>query len=350
MMDKTISDKVKGKRVLVIGGTGTVGQRLVKKLLEYEPEVVRVFSRDEHKQFEMQEDLRGAVNPDQIRFFLGDVRDRERIRRAMEGINIVFHLAALKHVPACEYNPYEAVKTNVLGTQNVIDCAIEQNVSYVVYTSTDKAASPTNTMGASKLLAERLISSADQWKGPRDIKFLSVRFGNILNSRGSVVPLFARQILKGGSVTVTEGSMSRFFMDVNRAVDLIFQSFCMSHGGETFVFKMPVLRIGDLAQAMVDLSQRDVNIESIGLRPGEKMYEELMSEEESSRALETDDLFVILPYYKETEGATSCYPGTQRAEKRVYSSEDDEVLSVEQIKEMLKSQVGADLYCPGLNT
>jgi FlaA1/EpsC-like NDP-sugar epimerase len=295
----------------------------------------------------MQQDLKD-VNPDRLRFLLGDVRDRERLLRAMEGINIVFHLAALKHVPACEYNPYEAVKTNVLGTQNVIDCAIEQNISSVIYASTDKAASPTNTMGASKLLAERLIASADQWKGPRDIKFMSVRFGNIINSRGSVVPLFVRQILKGGPVTVTEGSMSRFFMDVEKAVDLIFKSFMMTHGGETFVFKMPVMCIGDLARAVVELSQREVKIENIGLRPGEKMYEELMSEEESSRALETDDLYVILPYYKDVSTATKCYPGTRRAVGRVYSSHDARTLSTSQIKDMLKSQWGSNMLCPNL--
>ena len=342
-MDAHIIDRIRGKKILVTGGTGTVGQNLVRKLLECEPEVVRVFSRDEHKQFEMQLELSENIHLDRIRFLLGDVRDRERLLRAMEGIDIVFHLAALKHVPACEYNPYEAVKTNVLGTQNVIDSAIEQNVSSVIYSSTDKAASPTNTMGASKLLAERLISSADQWKGARKIKFSSVRFGNVLNSRGSVVPVFSKQILKGGPITVTEGSMSRFFMDVDQAVDLIFKSFAMSQGGETFVFKMPVLRIGDLAQAMVDLSECEIEIVSIGLRPGEKMYEELMSEEESSRALENQDLFIILPYYKEAEGATACYPGTSRVTAKVYSSADEEVLTLEQIKTMLKPQLGTNL-------
>lgn len=329
-------DMLKGKKVLVTGGTGTVGQEIIKKLLQYDPEVVRVFSRDEHKQYLMQEELkRLGTDEDKIRFLLGDVRDKERLNRAMENIDIVFHLAALKHVPACEYNPSEAVKTNVIGTQNIIDCAINNSVEKIVYASTDKAASPTNTMGASKLLAERLISSADQWKGPRNIKFLSVRFGNIINSRGSVVPLFARQIKEGGPITVTEPSMTRFVMGVEQATDLILYSLKMARGGETFVFKMPVLRIGDLAQAMIDLSNQKIEINEIGLRPGEKMYEELMSEEESSRALETEHLFIILPYHQDGNAAVAQYSGAKPALYGGYSSDDEPLMSLEQIKELI---------------
>ena len=331
-----LSGMIKGKKILVTGGTGTIGQQIVKIILDYEPEVVRVFSRDEHKQYLMQQDLTSlGTDEDRIRFLLGDVRDKERLNRAMENIDIVFHLAALKHVPACEYNPSEAVKTNVIGTQNVIDCAINNGVAKIVYASTDKAASPTNTMGASKLLAERLIASADQWKGPREIKFLSVRFGNILNSRGSVVPLFNRQIKEGGPVTVTEPAMTRFVMGVDQAVELIFRSLGMARGGETFVFKMPVLCIGDLAQAMIDLSGQAVEVQKIGLRPGEKMYEELMSEEESVRALETDELFIILPFHKHVAGAVAQYGGAKPAQYGVYSSDDEALLSLLQIQELL---------------
>lgn len=336
---------IQGKKVLVTGGTGTVGQQLVARLLEYEAEVVRVFSRDEHKQFEMQQELSGRFGERSLRFLLGDVRDRERLNRAMEDIDTVFHLAALKHVPACEYNPFEAVKTNVIGTQNIIDCAMENGVSTLVYTSTDKAASPTNTMGASKLLAERLISSSDQWKGPRDMKFLSVRFGNILNSRGSVVPLFQKQIMAGGPLTITESEMTRFFMGAEQAVDLIFQSVEISRGGETFVFKMPVLCIGDLAKVMVELSGQEIKIERIGIRAGEKMYEELMSEEESARALETDELFIILPYHQEVRGAISAYKGARKAIFGGYSSDDERIMTREEIKKMLIStyhQMGID--------
>ncbi|MEN6461781.1 MAG: UDP-N-acetylglucosamine 4,6-dehydratase family protein [Syntrophomonas sp.] len=334
-----MKEMIRGKKILVTGGTGTVGQKLVTKLLELEPEVVRVFSRDEHKQYAMELKYCPNRTVNNIRFLLGDVRDRERLLRAMEGIDIVFHLAALKHVPACEYNPSEAVKTNVIGTQNVIDCAIQSNVSAVVYASTDKAACPTNTMGASKLLAERLISSADQWKGPRSIKFISVRFGNILNSRGSVVPLFKRQVFNGEPVTVTNSDMTRFVMKVDRAVELILQSLKMSCGGETFVFKMPVVSIGDLAKAVAELSGKEVEIKTIGLRPGEKMYEELMSEEESARALENDDLFVILPFNYENSKYCDRYAGIKRAACGVYSSANEEIMSLGQVKQMLTGMV-----------
>lgn len=333
-------EHLKGKRFLVTGGTGTIGSQLVKKLLEYDAEVVRVFSRDEHKQYEMHEEYiaQNGGKDQRLRFLLGDVRDKDRLRRAMEGIDIVFHLAALKHVPACEYNPTEAVKTNVLGTQNVIDCAIEADVSAVVYTSTDKAANPTNTMGASKLLAERLIVSATEgWKGPRDIKFLSVRFGNVLNSRGSVIPLFKKQIASGGPLTVTEPAMTRFVMDIDRSVELMLKALDISNGGEVFVFKMPVLRIGDLAQAMIELHNKEVGFNIIGLRPGEKLYEELMSEEESARALETDDMFIILPFNSDSLRNISLYSSAFQAKLGSYSSANEDLVSVEKIKTMLNS-------------
>ena len=331
-----ISEMIRDKKVLVTGGTGTVGKKLAQRLLELDAAVVRIYSRDEHKQYAIQEHFTyHGLDMNRMRFFLGDVRDKERLKRSMEDIDIVFHLAALKHVPACEYNPSEAVKTNVIGTQNIIDCAIETGVSAVVYTSTDKAASPTNTMGASKLLAERLISSADHWKGPRQIKFLSVRFGNIINSRGSVVPLFAKQIGRGGPVTVTDPEMTRFFMSADRAVELILESLAISQGGETFVFKMPVLKVGDLARAVVENSGKDVEMSIIGLRPGEKMYEELMSEEESARALETDELFIIIPYDHDRRGYLECYARARLAECSTYSSTGVETMSLEDIKTML---------------
>ncbi|MDD4803235.1 MAG: SDR family NAD(P)-dependent oxidoreductase [Syntrophomonas sp.] len=334
-----ISEMVRDKKILITGGTGTVGKKLAQKLLELGAAVVRIYSRDEHKQFAIQEYFTyQGFDMKRIRFLLGDVRDKERLKRSMEDIDIIFHLAALKHVPACEYNPSEAVKTNVVGTQNVIECAMETGVSAVVYTSTDKAASPTNTMGASKLLAERLIASADHWKGPRHIKFLSVRFGNIINSRGSVVPLFQKQIERGGPVTVTEPAMSRFFMSVERAVGLILESLALSIGGETFVFKMPVLRVGDLARAVAEISGKDVEMRTIGLRPGEKMYEELMSEEESARALENDELFIILPYNYERRGYQERYASTRLAACGTYSSMNADLMSLEAIKAMLNGK------------
>lgn len=334
-------ESITGKNVLVIGGTGTIGSALVKRLLEHDPAVVRVFSRDEHKQYLMQTALtagtsnRPSYSIGKARFLLGDIRDKDRLRRAMENVDTVFHLAALKHVPACEYNPFEAVKTNVIGTQNVIDCAIEEGVSTVLYASSDKAAGPTNTMGATKLLAERLISAADLHKGPRDVRFFSVRFGNVLNSRGSVIPLFRQQIAAGGPVTVTNPDMTRFVMDIERAVTLMMEAARTASGGETFVFKMPVVTIGDLAKALIEMSGQNITVENIGLRPGEKMYEELLAEEEGFRTLETDDMFLVLPYHAECSQVEKLYPGARKASMKSYSSHTTPALSLDGVKELL---------------
>ncbi|MGE5403935.1 MAG: UDP-N-acetylglucosamine 4,6-dehydratase family protein [Candidatus Saccharibacteria bacterium] len=332
----------RGKNLLVIGGTGSVGTALVKRLLTMDPAVIRVYSRDEYKQFLVQSDLtlekneNPALDTDKVRFFLGDVRDKERLKRAMENVDIVFDLAALKHVPACEYNPFEAVKTNVIGTQNVIECAIEEGVSTVLYSSSDKAAGPTNTMGATKLLAERLISAADFHKGPRNTRFFSVRFGNVLNSRGSVIPLFKKQIARGGPVTVTDPNMTRFVMSVPRAVELILKAVEIAHGGETFVFKMPVIKIGDLARGVIELSGANTDTKVIGLRPGEKMYEELLTEEESNRALETEDMFVVLPFHGDCNEWSAHYSYAKRAAIGTYTSEGQAVMSYEELKEILR--------------
>ncbi len=333
-----MGDIIKGKRILITGGTGTIGYALARRVLDAGAEVVRIFSRDEYKQFRMEEEfckIYSIQTGDKLRFLLGDVRDKERIFRAMEDIDYVFHLAALKHVPACEYNPYEAVKTNVLGTQNVIDAAIAQGVKAVIYTSSDKAAGPTNTMGASKLLAERLIIAANEGKGKSDIKFLSVRFGNVLNSRGSVVPLFQRQIRQGGPITVTNPQMTRFFMSAEHAVELILSVLENSHGGESYVLKMPVLAIGTLAEALLKMSGLDVPVKNVGLRPGEKMFEELMSEEESSRALEAEDMFIILPFYRSQAQGLQLYKGVQAAKLGVYSSDYEIRLGVDDVIALL---------------
>ncbi|MGE5418064.1 MAG: polysaccharide biosynthesis protein [Acidobacteriota bacterium] len=331
-----------GKKILVIGGTGSIGTFLVNKLLTLGPERIRIFSRDEHKQFMLQSelDLNNGENAEaifkRIRFFLGDVRDKERLKRAMENVDVVFDLAALKHVPACEYNPFEAVKTNVVGTQNVIECAIEGGVSTVLYCSSDKAAGPTNTMGATKLLAERLISAADYHRGPRNIRFFSVRFGNVLNSRGSVIPLFKEQVARGGPVTVTDPTMTRFVMSISRAVELILKSVDIARGGETFVFKMPVIKIGDLAQGIIELSGKEVPTRVIGLRPGEKMYEELLTEEESTRALETEDMFIVLPVHRDLSYYESHYPDATKAANSMYTSQGQEIMTYEQLKELVR--------------
>lgn len=291
----------KDKKILVIGGTGTIGTHLVKRLLQEEPQVIRIFSRDEHKQYEMA--IEFGKHSDRLRFLIGDVRDQQRLERAMEDIDYVFHLAAMKHVPSCEYNPFEAVQTNVIGTQNVIQAAIANNVKKVLFTSTDKAISPTNTYGATKLTAERLISAAEYQKGSKATVFSSVRFGNVMGSRGSVIPLFKKQIIENGQITVTDPDMLRYMMTPLQAIELILKANEIADGGEVFVLKMPVIRIGDLAEVLIELVtkkheiQKKIEIQSIGLRPGEKRYEELMTQDEHILAVEREDMFIISPMF-----------------------------------------------------
>ncbi|MCR4435060.1 MAG: polysaccharide biosynthesis protein [Clostridiales bacterium] len=325
---------LKNKKILVIGGTGTIGQALISRLIEQQPAVIRLFSRDEHKQFLMSRRFAGNNN---IRYLIGDVRDKERLRRAMNDIDIVFNLAALKHVPLCEYNPFEAVKTNVLGTQNVIDCALENNAERVIYASSDKAVSPTNTMGATKLLAERLMASAAYSKGNKRTVFASVRFGNVIGSRGSVLPLFRQQIIEKGCVTVTEPEMTRFMMSRRQAVELMLQACEMSQGGEVFVLKMPVVVLKDFAEVVIEnvcsekkLNPGNIKIEKIGLRPGEKMYEELFSEDEMARAVETENMYILPSIYNE-----SVYSHTKKVEKHCCSSRYQKPLDKDEIRNIL---------------
>ncbi len=303
-----------GKRILIIGGTGTVGKGLFTFLLKENPEVIRLFSRDEHKQFNMENEMglieavdNGHEIPStaNVRFLIGDVRDKDRVLRAMEGIDIVFNVAAMKHVPACEYNPFEAVKTNVLGVQNTIEAALKCGVKTVVYTSTDKAASPTNTMGATKLLAERLMSAAQFSRGSAPTKFVTVRFGNVLMSRGSVLPLFVSQAKSGRPLTLTDPTMTRFVMSKERSVELVLKATERSLGGEIFVLKMPVVRMGDVANAVSEYFD-NAEVSNIGSRPGEKSYEELMTAEESIRAPELEDLNI-------SEGNNACWHGNNQS-------------------------------------
>lgn len=285
---------------MITGGTGTIGQHLVKELLKHHPKVIRIFSRDEHKQFELQQQLSEYSN---IRYLIGDVRDEKRLIRAMEDIDYVFHLAAMKHVPACEYNPFEAVKTNVIGTQNVIQAALTNGVKRVLFTSTDKAIAPANTYGATKLTAERLISASEYQKGPKQTIFSSVRFGNVMGSRGSVIPLFKEQILTKRCITLTDPNMLRYMMTPKQAIELILKANEMAYGGEVFVLKMPVVKLKDLAEVIIEEMKRvyhitePVEIKIIGLRPGEKRYEELMTEDEYLISIETEHMYILPPPY-----------------------------------------------------
>jgi UDP-N-acetylglucosamine 4,6-dehydratase/5-epimerase len=285
------------KKILITGGTGTIGYQLTKRLLQENPAVIRIFSRDEYKQFNMSIDFREDAQ--RLRYLIGDVRDQQRMIRAMEDIDYVFHLAAMKHVPFCEYNPFEAVQTNVLGTQNVIQAAIHAGVSKVLFTSTDKAISPTNTYGATKLTGERLISAAEYQKGPKSTVFSSVRFGNVMGSRGSVIPLFKKRIIEQGSIEVTSMDMIRYMMTPSQAISLVLKANRLAQGGETFVLKMPMVRLSDLAEVMIEEITSRYNIKGriaikeIGLRPGEKMIEELMTADEEQHAIEEQDMYII---------------------------------------------------------
>jgi UDP-N-acetylglucosamine 4,6-dehydratase len=300
-----MKDIFKDKKIIVTGGTGSIGSEIVRRILKYEPKVVRILSRDETKQFELEQEL-GDL--EMTRFLIGDIRDKDRLRRAFEDIDIVFHAAAMKHVPACEFNPFEAVQTNVVGTQNVVDAAIENEVEKVIAISTDKAVSPINTMGATKLLAEKLIIDANYYKGRRKTVFSCVRFGNVIGSRGSVIPLFEKQIQRGGPVTITDPEMTRFMMTIPQAMDLVFKATKLARGGEIFIFKMPVIKLQDLAKVMIEkfaceygYINEEISIKIIGTRKGEKMHEKLMIEEETQFAYETNDMFVVIPqdeYYK----------------------------------------------------
>ena len=333
---------LQNKNILITGGTGSLGRELVHEILKHDPKVVRVFDVDETEQFEFQHELKGHEHT--LRFLLGDVRDRERLIHATEDIDIIFHTAALKHVMACEYNPFEAVKTNILGIKNVIDAAIANNVEKIIFTSSDKAVNPSNTMGATKLLAERLMTAANYYKGKRSCTFSSVRFGNVMGSRGSVIPLFRQQIKAGGPITVTDKEMSRFMMSMSQAVELVFRSVEMAQGGEVFIFKMPTVNIMDLAEVLVEeLSPQygykveDINVKIIGTIPGEKMYEELMTEDEATRSLEREDMFIIAPLIMDglSKYDGSAYDATSIRSKD-YVSKDVTPISKNEIRAILK--------------
>jgi FlaA1/EpsC-like NDP-sugar epimerase len=300
---RSLEEAIGGKTILVTGGTGSIGREIVFQLLDYKPRVVRVLSRNEYHQYRMKEECAerfGRNAP--LRFLLGDVRDKERLLRACEDVELLFHAAALKHVPLCEFNPFEAVKTNVLGTQHAVEAALDYNMALFVGISTDKAVSPTNTMGATKLLAERLVLSAGQYKGDRRTRFCVVRFGNVLASRGSAIPRFVSQIRSGGPVTLTHQDMRRFFMSIPQAVELALKAALASRGGEVFILKMPALSINDLIAALIEIyaprfghRPESIGIRQIGLLPGEKLNESLMTPEEALQAEEQDQFYIVRP-------------------------------------------------------
>ena len=277
-----------GSCVMVTGGTGSFGNKFVEIMLQkYQPKRLVIFSRDELKQSEM---MARFGHDDKLRFFLGDVRDRDRLERAMHGVDVVFHAAALKQIPFCEYNPFEAIQTNVMGTKNVIDAAIDQGVKRVMAISTDKAVNPINLYGATKLCAEKLAVQGNVYGHPRGTIFGVVRYGNVIGSRGSVIPLFQTQRATG-TVTVTHPGMTRFWIRLEEGVEFAIRCAAAMRGGEIFVPKIPSMKIMDLVETMAP----GCRVEEIGIRPGEKLHEILISEDESRQTVELDDMFVVSP-------------------------------------------------------
>ena len=331
----------KGKTVLVTGGVGSIGNYLVRELLKYSPHSVRIFDNNESGLFDIEQDLGSG----KIRSFIGDIRDKERLMMAMEGVDIVFHAAALKHVPLCEFNPFDAVKTNVIGTQNVLDAAFAQEVKKVITISTDKAVKPANVMGATKLLAERLTISANNYRGNKKTAFSCVRFGNVLNSRGSVIPLFIKQIQKGGPITVTHPDMRRFFMDIPSATHLILTAGMLSAGNEIFILKMPAMGIMDLAEVLRDklapkfgFDPKKIPIKVIGLRGGEKIDEVLMTSDETTCAFENREMYLLLPKdipYAEFSPSDAVPKGFRPAKADSFSSEDAPLITRKEIDSLL---------------
>lgn len=331
------------KSVLVTGCCGTVGSELVKRLLqEYSVGSLIGLDNNESELFFMEQHYHKFPN---TAFFLADIRDRYKLVRMFQGIDIVFHAAAFKHVVLCERSPFEAVQTNINGVQNVIEAAYESNVGRVIFTSSDKAVNPTNVMGTSKLMGEKLMTAAssESMKGQGTV-FASTRFGNVMGSRGSVIPIFCDQIRKGGPVTLTDPEMTRFIMSIKEAARLVIDSSVLAKGGEIFVTKMPAIRILDLAEVMIEqlapvygYDPDDIEIVTIGSKPGEKLYEELMNSEETRRTYELRDYFAVLPAFgRVSEKIEYNYPDTLSVTvKKPYNSCNEKLLSQEALREFL---------------
>jgi FlaA1/EpsC-like NDP-sugar epimerase len=340
-MSKTsLKEFYKGKNILITGGTGSIGSEICRELLKFEPKQIRIYSRDDTKQFHLEQELRNYTN---LRYLIGDVRDRARLFRATEGIDLIFHIAALKHVEICEYNPFEAIKTNVVGTDNVIDAAIANKVQHFLLISTDKATNPTNTMGVTKLLAERLTVAANLHKGSADTLFSVVRFGNVFGSRGSVVELFVKQIIEDKKITITNPEMTRYFMTIKEATQFVLSSMMQTIGGEIFIKRMSSIRIGDLAKGLIDavsekynLNKEEIKTEIIGIKPGERIHELLLTSEESSNCYEMEDKYVIVPAKYLAKTDFSPYFKYSKIEEQEITSDKDLKLSVDKIKNITK--------------
>ncbi len=323
-----LGEYYKGKTVLVTGGCGSIGRKIVEELLKYDVKVVKAFDNNETGLFDLDLDLKSP----KLKTVVGDVKQIEGLKRVFRDVDIVLHAAAYKHVPSCEYNPMEAVETNVGGTQKIIDAAMACDVEKVILISTDKAVNPVNVMGATKLLAERVMISSNVYSGENGTKFACVRFGNVLNSRGSVIPIFKKQIKNGGPLTITDVEMTRFIMNIHEAARLILNAVSISEGGEIFILKMPAVKVTDIAEVMIEhyapkygYKPEDIEIKLIGMRVGEKLNEDLMNPNEIYHAEEIDDLYII---HRDVVEDHLDF---------IYNSSEIELLSKEEVLEILKA-------------
>ncbi|HUB01707.1 MAG TPA: UDP-N-acetylglucosamine 4,6-dehydratase (inverting) [Terriglobales bacterium] len=320
--------------VLITGGTGSFGKKFVEIMLrEYQPHRLVVFSRDELKQHEMRS---SGFDHASMRYFIGDVRDVERLKRALSGITVVIHAAALKQVPACEYNPFEAIQTNIMGGRNVIDAAIDQGVRRILALSTDKAVNPINLYGATKLCAEKMFVQANSYAGPQNTRFSCARYGNVVGSRGSVIPIFLEQ-RRAGKITITDPRMTRFWLTLEQGVRFVIRCIEQMQGGEIFVPRIPSMRLLDLAETVAP----GCEIEYIGIRPGEKLHEVLVSDDESRQTVSTDEMFIIKPSHPWWSSENWVH-GKPLPEGFRYSSDSNEQwLTRQQLEELIAPEAKA---------
>lgn len=317
---------MKDKVVLVTGGTGSFGKKFTKKALELGVKKLIIFSRDELKQYEMKQEFQD----ERMRFFIGDVRDKDRLYRAFDGVDIVIHAAAMKHVDACEYNPFEAIKTNIHGAQNIIEAAIDRGVEKVIALSTDKACSPVNLYGATKLASDKLFVAANAYVGEKKTRFSVVRYGNVVGSRGSVVPFF-KKVKETGILPITDERMTRFWITLEHGVQFVLENLVRMQGGEIFVPKIPSMKVIDLAKAIAP----ECEIEVIGIRPGEKLHEAMITEDDARHTLEFDSFYTILPEF--SWWATKEITGKKLAEDFSYvSNTNTQWLNVTELQELVK--------------
>ncbi|MFY9256261.1 MAG: SDR family NAD(P)-dependent oxidoreductase [Fuerstiella sp.] len=339
-----------GKTVLVTGGCGTVGRELVRQIVSQGPLEVRVIDSNESEIFFLEQEIDAQIAEEKLsditaQCHVGDIRDEARLNSLFEGVDVVFHLAALKHVILCERSPFDATQTNIIGVKNVIQAALNNNVERVIFTSSDKAVDPTNVLGTSKLMGERLITAANSMKINKRTIFSSTRFGNVLGSRGSVATVFERQIKAGGPVTLTDSEMTRFVMTLKDACRLVLQASEIARGGEVFVTKMPIMRIEDLAKVMIyrlapqyGHAPSDIELTTIGSKAGEKFYEELMSDEETRRTWELPDMFAVLPAFRSVyQEIEYDYPVVLRRQvTEPYVSSTGDMMSFPEIEDLLE--------------